>query len=230
MLVRNTAPVSIFNPTSSVCVTSIQYVICASCTVRQVIHATQSTSWYDLTQYETNHSHLNAALSEFVLLKLPRLLILQQVPTWPQEEKLFISLGPIVGWIWMPGWESSKLNGFFFWPERGAVLWAELLFSTSAHKFGVATRKYARFNKGRKSTAEAVSIVLSANKRVFECMCGLVCVCRPVCVRMCSWDGGCVCPGGWLPKNERWRSSLFLISFYTPLFMLTIKHHKYAWG
>lgn len=114
MLVRNTAPVSIFNPTSSVCASSIQYVICASCTVRQVIHATQSTSWYDLTQYETNHSHLNAALSEFVLLKLPRLLILQQVPTWPQEQKLFISLGPTVGWIWMPGWESSKLNGFFF--------------------------------------------------------------------------------------------------------------------
>lgn len=118
MLVRNTAPVSIFNPTSSVCVTSIQYVICASCTVRQVIHATQSTSWYDLTQYETNHSHLNAALSEFVLLKLPRLLILQQVPTWPQEQKLFISLGPTVGWIWMPGWESSKLNGFFFDPSE----------------------------------------------------------------------------------------------------------------
>lgn len=124
------------------CVSSIQYVICASCTVRQVIHATQSTSWYDLTQY-TNHSHLNAKLSEFVLLQLPRLLILQQVPTWPQEQKLFISLGPTVGWIWMPGWET---HGFFvlfsfFWPEQGAELWAELLFSTFAHKFGVATRK-----------------------------------------------------------------------------------------
>ncbi len=42
MLVTNTAPLSTFNPTSSVCVLSVQYVICASCRVSRVIHVTHS--------------------------------------------------------------------------------------------------------------------------------------------------------------------------------------------
>lgn len=65
-----------------------------------------------------------------LFLLLLQLAFLQWAPTWPQEQNLFISMGPPVGWIGSQGLESHKLKEFF-WPERGAVVWAELLFSTS---------------------------------------------------------------------------------------------------
>ena len=161
----------------------------------------------------------------FIFQRL-RLLFLQWIPTRPQKRNLVTGLvlhGNGFGF----GLGRSKSPGSF---ATGEVSQPKLssCFPPPAHNCVQATQKWSGFNKGRKYTEKAVSIVSCANKCSSTCVdksCIYVylCACLNPYVSLCVCSRAGVCVSSGCQKKKGWRLSLFLICSDTPLLYVNKK-------